>query len=91
MDVSIDTEEYAVAYAVGIVMSGGADRLACCLAGMPHKPAATLIAIESLGERTRYLKRTLDTRGFRVACRRADNGGQSAYENDLDLPGAVKA
>ena len=62
--------------ATKVVKDGGADRLARCLANMPDKQAATLIAIESLERRTSYLQRTLDTGLFLEACRRADNGAQ---------------
>ena len=53
---------------------------------MPDKQAAALIAVESLGQRTSYLERDLDTRLSLEACRRADNGVQWAYENILELP-----
>ena len=65
-----------------VVRDGGADRLARCLANMPEKQAAALIAIEFLGQRTSYLRRTLDTGLSLEACRRADNGGAvSVREN----------
>ena len=47
-----------------------------CLVNMPDKYAAALIAIESLGKRTSYLKRHLDTEMSLEACRREDNGAQ---------------
>ena len=47
---------------------------------MPDKQAAALIVIESLGQRTGYLERVLDTELSLEECRRADNGAQWAYE-----------
>ena len=47
----------------GVVKDGDADRLARCP-----------IAIESLGQKTSYLERALDTGLSLEACRRADNG-----------------
>ena len=53
--------------------------------GGPH-------AIESLGQRTGYLERALDTELSLEACRTADNGVQRAYENIFfELPGAAEA
>ena len=46
--VPIGTDEYVLDRAVEVVRDGGADRLVRCLARMPDKQAATLIAIESL-------------------------------------------
>ena len=44
-----------------IVKEGSTDHLARCLASMPDKQTAALIVIESLGQRTGYLERALDT------------------------------
>ena len=77
--------------AMGVVRDGGADHLARCLANMPDKQAAALIAIESLGQRTSYLERALGTRLSLEACTRADNGAQWAHEKILELPGAEEA
>ena len=90
-DVPIGTDEYVLDRAMEVVRDGGADRLARCLAHMPDKQAAALIAIESLGQRASYLERALDTRLSLEACRRADNGAQWAYEKILELPGAEEA
>ena len=56
------SDEYVLDRAMEVVRDGGADRLARCLANMPDKQAAALIAIESLGQRTSYLE-SLWTRG----------------------------
>ena len=74
--VPIGMDEYVLDRAMEVVRDGGADRLARCLAHMPDKQAAALIAIESLGQRASYLERALDTRLSLDACRRADNGAQ---------------
>ena len=87
--VPIGTDEDVLDRAM--ILVGGADRLARCLANMPDKQAAALIAIESLGQRSSYLERALDTRLSLEACRRADNGAQWAYERILELPGAEEA
>ena len=88
--VPIGTDECVLDRAIEVVTDGGADggadRLARCLGSMPDKQAAALIAVESLGQRTSYLERDLDTRLSLEACRRADNGVQWAYENILELP-----
>ena len=89
--VPIRTDECVLDRAMEVVRDGGADRLARCLAHMPDKQAAALIAIESLGQRASYLERALDTRLSLEACRRADNGAQWAYEKILELPGAEEA
>ena len=91
VDVPIGTDKYVLDRAMEVVRDGGADRLARCLANMPDKQAAALIAIESLGQRTSYLERALDMRLSLEACRRADNGAQWAYEKILELPGAEEA
>ena len=82
VDIPIVTDEYLLERALEAVRDGVADHLSCCLANMPDKQAATLIAIESLGQRTSYLltERALDTGLSIEACRRADNGAQWAYE-----------
>ena len=77
--------------ATEVVRDGGADRLSRCLTSMPDKQAPALVAIESLGQRTSYLERALDTGLSLEACRRADNGSQWAYENILELPRAAEA
>ena len=68
--------------AVEAVKDGGADRLTRCVANMSDKQAVTLIAVESLGQRTTGL--SLQT------CRRTDNGAEWAYEKTLELPGAAE-
>ena len=88
--VPIRTDECVLDRAMEVVRDGGADRLARCLANMPDKQAADLIAIESLGQKTSHLERALDTRLSLEACRRADNGAQWAYEK-MELPGAEEA
>ena len=57
---------------------------------MPDKQAAALKAIESLGQRTSYLERALDTGLSLEACRKADSGAQWAYRNIPELPGAAE-
>ena len=57
--VPIGTDEYVLDRAMEVVRDEGADRLARCLANMPDKQAAALIAIESLGQRTSYLESCL--------------------------------
>ena len=89
--VPIGTVEYVLDRAIEVVRDGGADRPVRCLASMPDKPTAALIAIESLGCRTSYLERALGTGLFLEACKRADNRAQWAYENILELPRAVEA
>ena len=85
MGVPIGTEEYVLERALEVV------RLARCLANMTNKQAAAFITVESLGQRTSYLQRTLDTVLSFEACRRADNDAQWAYEKVLELPGAAEA
>ena len=46
--VAIGTDDYVLERTLEVVRDGGADRLARCLANMPDKQAAALIAIESL-------------------------------------------
>ena len=89
--VPIGTDEYVLDRAMEVVRDRRTDRLARCLANIPDKQVAALIAIESLGQRTSYLERALDTRLSLEACRRADNGPQWAYEKILELPGAEEA
>ena len=89
--VPIGTDEYVLDRAMVVVRDWGADRRARCLANMPDKQAVTVIAIESLGQRTSYLERALDTKLSLQACRRTDNGAQWAYEKILELPGAEEA
>ena len=59
--VSIGTDKHVLERTFEVVRGGGADRLARCLANMPDKQAAAVIAIESLEQRTSYLERALDT------------------------------
>ena len=89
--VPLGTDEYVLDQAMEVVRTGGADRLARCLARMPDKHTAALIAIESLGQRTSYLERALDTGLSLEACRMADHGVQWAYGNILELPLAAEA
>ena len=47
--------------AAGVLRDEGADnRLVCCLADIPDKQAAALVAMESLNQRTSYSERGLD-------------------------------
>ena len=88
-----------------VARDGGTDRLAGCLASMPDKQAAALIAaslacrtsrqrpffvIESLGQRTSYVENAVDNGLSLEACRRADNGAQWAYEHILEIPRAAE-
>ena len=73
-----------------VVRDGGADGLARCLANMPDKQAAALIAIESFGQRTSHLERALDTGLSLEAYKRADNGAQWACEKIIELTGATE-
>ena len=75
--VPIGTDECVLERAMGVVKDRGADHLARCLADMPDKQAAALSKIESLGQRTSYLEKALDTGVSLEACRRADKGAQS--------------
>ena len=59
--VPIDTDEYVLERAREIAKEGVTDHLARCLVNMPAKQVAALIVIESLGQRTGYLERALDT------------------------------
>ena len=59
--VRIHTDKYVPERAMEVVGVGGTDHLARCPVSMPGKQAASLIAIESLEQRTRYLERALDT------------------------------
>ena len=72
--IPIGIDEYVLEREMEVVKDGGADRLAHCLANMPDKQAAALIAIESLGQSTSYLERARGTGLSLEACRRADNG-----------------
>ena len=89
--VPIGTDEYVLERTLEVVRDGGADRYGRCLAFMPDTQAAVLIAIESLGQRTSYLERALDTGLSLEACRRADNGVHWAYGRILERPGATVA
>ena len=86
---SAQTHTYVLKRAV--VKDGGADHRARCLANMSDKQGAALIAVESLRQRTSYVERALATGLSLEACRRADNGAQSAYEKILELPDAAEA
>ena len=59
--VPIGNDEYVLERAREIGKEGGTDHLARCLANKPDKQAAALIVTESLGQRTCYLERALDT------------------------------
>ena len=89
--VPIGTDEYVMERALELVRDGGANRHARCLASMPDKQAAALIAIESLGQRTSYLEGALDTGLSIETCGREDIGAQWAYEKILELPGAAQS
>ena len=51
VDVAIGTDEYVLERSLTVLRDGGAERLARCLADMPEKQTAALIAIKSLGQR----------------------------------------
>ena len=89
--VPIGTEWYVRGRTIEVVRGGGAGRFARCLASMPDKRAAALIAVESLGRRTSYLGRALVPGLSLEACKRADNGAQWAYVEILELRGAAEA
>ena len=55
------TDKYVLERAMEVVMDGGADGHARCLVNTSDKHAAALVAIESLGQRTSFLERALDT------------------------------
>ena len=59
--VPIGNDEYVLERAREIGKEGGTDHLARCLPNKPDKQAAALIVTESLGQRTCYLERALDT------------------------------
>ena len=58
---------------------------------MPHKQAASLIAIESLVQRTSFRERALDTGMSRESCVMADNEAHGAYDKMHVFPGAAEA
>ena len=74
VDVPIGNDEYILERAKEIVKKGGTDHLARCLANMPEKQAVALIVTESLGQKTVYLERALDTELSLESCRRVNNG-----------------
>ena len=86
----IGTEEYVRGRAREVVRDGGADHLARCLANLPDKQAASLITVESLGQRMSYLEKARDPGLSLEACKRADSAAQCAYEKILELPGATE-
>ena len=88
--VPIGTDENVLERALEVVRDGGADYLARCLGNMPDKQTSAIIAIASLGQRTSYLERALDTGLSLESCRRADNGAQWAYE-EIIIPRAAGA
>ena len=61
VSVPIGDDEYALERAREIIEEGGTDYLARCLANMPDQQAVALIVTESLGQKTGYLERALDT------------------------------
>ena len=85
VNVPIGTDAYVLEQAMEVVRDGRTDCLARSLANMPNKQASTLIAVESLGQKTIYLERALGTGLSLEACRRADNRAQWAYEKVLEL------
>lgn len=85
-EMPIGTNECVLERATEVVKYGGQDRLARCLANMPDKRSAALVAIESLGQRTSYLERALDTGLPLEACSRADNEAPWAYEKMFEHP-----
>ena len=76
----IGTDKYVLERAMEVVRDGGADGHARCLVNTSDKHAAALVAIESLGQRTSFLERALDTGLSLEARTRADNGAQCAYD-----------
>lgn len=58
---------------VGTTRTLGADYLGLGLAGMPDKQTTNLVATESVGQKTFYPERIMDTGSPLEACRRADN------------------
>ena len=62
--VPIGTDEYVLERARETVKERGTDHVARCLANIPDKQAAVLIVIASLGQRTVYRERALDTELF---------------------------
>lgn len=88
--VPIDANEYVLERATEVVKDGGVDRLARCLANMLDKQSAALVAIESLGQRTSYFERVLDTGMSLEVCSGADNGAPWAYEK-IRVPGTAEA
>ena len=62
--VPIGSVEYALERARETVKERGTDHVARCLANIPDKRAAVLIVIASLGQRTVYRERALDTELF---------------------------
>ena len=58
---------------------------------MPDKQAVALNVVESLGQKTGYLERVLDTELSLKGCTRADTGAKWTYENIVELPGAAEA
>ena len=74
--VLIGTREYVRGRAMDVVREEGADRFARCLANMPEKQAATLIVVESLGQRMNYLEKALDPGLSLEASKRSDNGAR---------------
>ena len=89
--VAIDTDEYVLERAMGVGKKGCADRLARCLANMPHKQAVVLIAIEPLVQRTSYLERAPDT-GLSIDAYMQEGRQQGAVDDKIiELPGATEA
>ena len=84
MDTPIGTEEHAIERAVGAIQDGGEDFRAHGIADMPDKQSAAIIATESLGQRTSYLERVMDTSMSLETCQWADNRAQCASEHVLE-------
>lgn len=62
-----------------------------CLANMPDKQAAALIAVESPARKASYPERILDTALVLKTCTRVNNDEQGLHEKMLELPGAAEA
>ena len=89
--VPIDTDEYVLERAMRVMRDGGAERLARCLADMPNKKAAALIAIEPLAQRTSYIERALDTGLPSKLAGGQIYGAQRARQTKIELPGGAES
>ena len=69
------TDEQVMDQPMEVVRGGGADHPSRCLANMPDDQAASLIAIESLGQGTSYLETPLDAELSLEACEKGKQRG----------------